>query len=439
LRPGGHAYYLEVVATGAEASGEWLSAGADLLGLSGNMAADDLAAVLAGADPSSGSRLGRSHDRVEVAGFDLTFCAPKSVSLLHALGARDVADQVRFGHGEAVREALSYVERSALGLRRGTGAGRTVMPAEAVAAGGFLHRTSRALDPHLHSHVVVANLGRAPDGTWSALDGRGIYAHAQAAGGLYHAHLRHELTRRLGVGWDPSRNGRADIAGIGPEVRRVFSRRAAAIEAHLAERGLLAERPGPGPGPGQGRSPSRRARTVAAFATRAPRDPSLAPESLRGWWEERAREAGLSPRLLEATLDKVPRSLGRGGEAKDVSAEKGAQRAAEAVLVELGRSVTRRDAVRAWCSVLGHGAPAKEIEHAAQAYLSKLAPVQGWAGERDGPGVAERSYVVEGRSAERGLLAEQSRMTGLLAARGISRADRRGFGRDVAAGLDLGF
>ncbi len=151
LRPGGHAYYLEVVATGAEAQGEWLSAGADLIGLSGVVAADDLAAVLAGADPSSGSRLGRSHDRVKVAGFDLTFCAPKSVNLLHAPGARDVADQVRFGHGEAVREALSYVERSALGLRRGTGAGRTVMPAEAVAAGGFLHRTSRALDPHLHS------------------------------------------------------------------------------------------------------------------------------------------------------------------------------------------------------------------------------------------------------------------------------------------------
>ncbi len=206
------------------------------------------------------------------------------------------------------------------------------------------------LSPHLHSHVVVVNLGRAPDGTWSALDGRGIYAHAQAAGALYHAHLRHELTVRLGVGWDPPRNGRADITGIGPEVRRAFSRRAAAIEAHLAERGLLGERSGPRMGPGQGPNPSRRARTVAAFATRAPRDPGLVPESLRGWWEERARETGLSPRLLEATLDRVPRPLGRSGEEREVSAEKGAQRAAEAVLVELGRSVTRRDAVRAWCS-----------------------------------------------------------------------------------------
>jgi hypothetical protein len=130
--------------------------------------------------------------------------------------------------------------------------------------------------------------------------------------------------------------------------------------------------------------------------------------------------------------------MGRGGEAQDTSAEKGAQRAAEAVLVELGRSVTRRDVVRAWCSMLGHGAPAKEIQRAAEAYLSKLEPVQGWAGERDGPGVAERSHGVEGRSTEYGLLAERFRMMGLLAARGISRTDGCGFGRDVAAGLDLG-
>ncbi len=88
--------------------------------------------------------------------------------------------------------------------------------------------------------------------------------------------------------------------------------------------------------------------------------------------------------------------------------------------------------------MLGHGAPAKDIERAAETYLSKLEPVQGWAGERDGPGVAERSHVVEGRSTERGHLAEQSRMMGLLASRGISKADGRYFGREVATGLDLG-
>ncbi len=151
VRTGGHAYYLEVVDTGVEAPGEWLSAGADLLELRGKVAAGDLEAVLAGLDPSSGKRLGRSHDRVKVAGFDLTFCAPKSVSLLHTLGAPDVSAEVRSGHNEAVKEALSYVERRALAVRRGSGAHRIPLPVDGVAAGGFVHRTSRALDPHLHT------------------------------------------------------------------------------------------------------------------------------------------------------------------------------------------------------------------------------------------------------------------------------------------------
>jgi conjugative relaxase-like TrwC/TraI family protein len=90
---------------------------------------------------------------------------------------------------------------------------------EAVPAAAFIHRLSRALDPHLHTHVVVANLGRDVEGTWSALDGRGVYAHASAIDALYHADLRFELTRRLGVAWNPPDRGRADIAGIAPEAR----------------------------------------------------------------------------------------------------------------------------------------------------------------------------------------------------------------------------
>jgi len=177
---------------------------------------------------------------------------------------------------------------------------------------------------------------------------------------------------------------------------------------------------------------------VAAFATRAPRDPNLAPESLRGWWEQRAHDAGLSPRLLEATLDRIPRPPGPSGGDKDVKADKGVVKAVEGVLGELGRSVTRRDAVRAWCLVLDRGAPVKEIERVAEEYLSTLEPVDGRAGARDGPGVAERRHVFEGRATEHGLIAEQSRMRRLLAARGMSKADGRDLERHVA-GLDLGF
>ena len=193
VRTGGHAYYLEVVDTGVEAPGEWLSAGADLLELRGKVAAGDLEAVLAGLDPSSGKRLGRSHDRVKVAGFDLTFCAPKSVSLLYALGAPDVSAEVRSGHNEAVKEALSYVERRALAVRRGSGAHRIPLPVDGVAAGGFVHRTSRALDPHLHTGregerhsrpgTGIEGDGAAGAATGARSDGRRTEPRASQPGG----------------------------------------------------------------------------------------------------------------------------------------------------------------------------------------------------------------------------------------------------------------
>ena len=259
VRSGGHAYYLEVAGngagTGVEAPGRWLGTGAAALGLRGEVHGDALGAVLRGDDPLTMRRLGRSHDRVTVAGFDLSFCAPKSVSMLHALGPPEVAGEVLAAHERAVDAALDYVERRAVAVRRPAGGALVPVEAEAVAAAGFVHRVSRALDPHLHSHVVMANLGRGPEGRFSALDGRGVYAYSPAAGALYHAELRHELTVRLGVGWEPLRHGRGDIAGIGVEARRAFSQRAAAIAEHLSAR----RRGDPGL-PSPGTPPVRRAR-----------------------------------------------------------------------------------------------------------------------------------------------------------------------------------
>src|SRR3954453_10009703 len=131
-------------------------------------------------------------------------------------------------------EALGYLERSAAAVRRGAG-GLVVEQADGLVAAAFRHRTSRVGDPQLHKHVLVANLGLGPDGRWSALDGRQLYAHARAASFLYQAVLRSELTRTLGVEWLPTRQGIAELAGVPKPVIRAFSRRRAEIEAALAE------------------------------------------------------------------------------------------------------------------------------------------------------------------------------------------------------------
>ncbi len=463
VRSGGHAYYLEVVDTGVEAPGEWMTAGAGQLDLGGTVGSRELEAVLEGRSPSSGEVLGTARERVKVAGFDLTFCAPKSVSLLHALGDEEVAAEVRSGHQEAVSNAISYVERHALAVRRVTDQARIPQAVEGVAGAAFVHRTSRALDPHLHTHVVVANLGRSVDGMWSALDGRGVYAHAPAAGALYHAQLRYELTRRLGIDWEPLIRGRADIAGIGVSVRRQFSSRTAEIEAHLVERGIGGDRRAHS-------GPSHRAREVAAFATRAARDPTLSVESLRGWWRERAVEAGLTPRALEATLGRA-RATGI-VETKEIEGR------VLGYLEDLGRSVTRRDVVRASCSVLEKGAPSQVVERSADELLAGLEPLDAPGGGRpclrDAPGVGERRHRVIEHELERGVerevervvehevergvgrgvddtpgeagfsriereaSLELERLDRVLAARGLSRADERTLGLERGAGPGLG-
>src|SRR5215218_2235492 len=212
-----------------EARGQWLGSAGSELGLCGGaVAGDDLRAVLAGLDPRDGARLRRAASPVRVSGFDLTFSAPKSVSVLFGVGGDELRGRVRAAHDRAVREALGYLERSAAAVRRGAG-GAVVEEASGLVAAGFRHRTSRAGDPQLHTHLLVANLGRGSDGRWSAPDGRRLYAHARPASFIYQAVLRAELTRTAGVEWTPVRGGIAEALGVPRAIREAFSRRRAEI------------------------------------------------------------------------------------------------------------------------------------------------------------------------------------------------------------------
>ena len=103
------------------------------------------------------------------------------------------------------------------------------------AAAIFDHRTSRAGDPQLHSHALVVNKLRCADGGWRTIDGHEIYHHKKAAGALYQAAVRAELTRRLGVGFGPvNAHGQAEIAGIPAELIATWSKRARQVAADAA-------------------------------------------------------------------------------------------------------------------------------------------------------------------------------------------------------------
>jgi conjugative relaxase-like TrwC/TraI family protein len=144
---GQHAYYEQQVAQGAddyysgrgEVPGEWQGAGAQALGLSGRVERGQFNALVAGMDPRDPSvRLRWSVRDPEVAALDLTFSAPKSVSVLAAAGPDDVVRVLVGAHNDAVTAALAYLDGSAVMVRRGHD-GTTVQAGEGLIAAAYLH------------------------------------------------------------------------------------------------------------------------------------------------------------------------------------------------------------------------------------------------------------------------------------------------------------
>ncbi|MGE4164011.1 MAG: MobF family relaxase [Vicinamibacterales bacterium] len=225
--PGG--YYLAA----GEPPGRWFGDGAARLGLDASVDDAAFVSVLAGIDPSAGVELGRAFGEGSVRGYDVTFSAPKSVSLLAALGDPAVQAEVHAAHDAAVDAVLGYIERHALTRFRVDGEVVSV-DAEGIVAGVFRQHVSRELDPQLHTHAVIANRVLSPDGRWLALDARPLMKDQTMLSALYHAGLRAELTSRLGVGWGEVDNGIAELAGVEREVLDAFSQRSSQVTSRLA-------------------------------------------------------------------------------------------------------------------------------------------------------------------------------------------------------------
>src|SRR4051794_19065950 len=183
---------------------------------------------------------------------------------------------------------------------------------------------------------------KGPDGRWTALDGRRVYAHAKTAGYLYQAQLRSELVRRLGVEWEPVHRGAAEIAGIPLPVLRAFSRRRAEIEGTLAERG----------------EHSRQAARVAALDTRRAKDYGVEPDSLRARWHDQARRLGFDRERLDAIVERAPTRepdpVHTGTIADALASPHG--------LTRQRSTFTRRDVVQAFCERVADGADVAAAE-----------------------------------------------------------------------------
>ncbi len=283
-------YYLsdlaaEVPLERQDAAGRWVGSAAEGLGLDAAATTAETTVV----DPERFRSLlteGPVRSRiighgVRVAAYDLTFSAPKSASVVFALGGEETARSVVRAHAAAVDGAVRYLERHGLGAVRSSGGGeREVIETTGFAGAAFMHGVNRNLDPHLHSHVVVVNAVHGVDGRWSAVDGRGLDAHRRAAGAVYEAHLRDALTASLGVRWDGPPGRSWEIAAVAPALRGEFSSRGADVRMHAHEAGVR----------------SARGQRVAWAATRAPKVTGTPYEALAVAWGRRADGVGLGSR-----------------------------------------------------------------------------------------------------------------------------------------------
>ncbi len=165
---------------------------------------------------------------------DLTFSAPKSVSLLAILKGEKKALEA---HQEAVKFTLDYIEGRYFGTRRGTKESRFFQNTENLVAGLFHHGTSRLQDPQLHTHCVVMNTTYCEDNKWRANHNDLIYKHSKLFGIIYQKKLA-DMIMELGYEIEPKANGTFEVAGYNPDHLSHFSKRTKQIDENISLKGL---------------------------------------------------------------------------------------------------------------------------------------------------------------------------------------------------------
>ncbi|RAM37716.1 MobF family relaxase [Arthrobacter globiformis] len=256
---------------------------------------------------------GRTETRLAVVGFDLTFSVPKSVSVLWALSPRSIQDQILQTHHQAVSATLQWLEESVIHTRAGRNGVAHIGTRGAIAA-AFDHWESRAGDPQLHTHMVIANrIQRITDGAWVTLDSRTLYKTAVAASERYNGLLFDALSRNLGTETDfrkpaaTTHNPSPQLAGVDDALIREFSNRSRLIDLETDR--LVAEWTA-----GHGTPPSAttiiKLRQQATLSTRTAKSETVAPlHELSAQWQKRATNKGFSPsHVLAATVRRSQRT-----------------------------------------------------------------------------------------------------------------------------------
>lgn len=263
---------------------EWGGHGADMQGLGGrDVTPEELTKQLDGKvqefNKEDGTwnevQLGvqRKGELQHRAGWDLTFSAPKSISLESEVWGK--AD-VRQAHEDAVKVAMTFLEDKAAQTRAN---GQFVKTGN-LTYSMFQHATSRAGDPQTHTHVLVANVTFV-DGKAYSLSNEKLMDFRATADAVYKNELAHQLiSKGYALKWDSK--GNFEISGYNQANLDAFSKRNDAIKDALAERGLSKA------------TASHAARQIATLGTRQAKDHPETAEAHRAKWQEEAATNGVN-------------------------------------------------------------------------------------------------------------------------------------------------
>lgn len=278
------AYYQGEEKAGAarkvEHAPQWTGKGALKLGLSGE-AGDiqkffrQLENLGAGMHPDQGGALVKGAGDRHRVGHDITFSAPKDISVLWVSADEKMREDILKAHQAAVDRAIAYLEKHA--ITRLEKDGVIEQSVDGLVCAKFQHFASRELDPQLHTHALVLNLAARQDGGWGTLESKVFYDHRITAGAVYQSEL---ASRMAAIGFEAKPEGKScfAISDLGDDVKDFFSTRRAQIQAELARTG--------------GRSAQ-----AAQYATLATRKEKAEPplEDLTKAWRKQAADLGLGP------------------------------------------------------------------------------------------------------------------------------------------------